>query len=174
MWRGRDAKLRRKYGTLRWDGLTGVHAIAAASSTTCALLSNGSVKCWGSNSVGQLGDGTTNPSSSLPVSASGLSGVTVLSGGNFHVCALLPDGAARCWGANASGQLGNGTSTFSSTPTPQAVLGVSGAIGVAAGGAHSCALLANGSATCWGDNSSAQLGTTAVSGMSLSPVPVLW
>jgi len=98
------------------SGLTGVRAIAAALSTTCALLSNGSVKCWGSNANGQLGDGTTNPSSSVPVSASGLSGVTVLSVSNGHACALLPDGTARCWGANSAGQLGNGEAGYAATP----------------------------------------------------------
>jgi hypothetical protein len=89
--------------------------IAAGGLHSLALLSNGTVRAWGWNVVGQLGDGTfTNRST--PVSVSGLSGVTTIATGWSHSLALLSDGTVRAWGYNEYGQLGDGTTTPSLTP----------------------------------------------------------
>jgi alpha-tubulin suppressor-like RCC1 family protein len=98
------------------SGLSGVSAISGRSDHTCALLSGGTVKCWGDNYLGQLGNGNTKTDYSMPVAVSGLSGVGAISAGSAHTCALLSVGTVECWGWNVSGQLGDGTTTDSSTP----------------------------------------------------------
>src|SRR3954469_9347285 len=75
---------------------------------TCVMVSSGTVDCWGRNFYGQLGDGTTN-NSSTPIPVSGLGGVVAIATGGAHTCAALASGTVECWGFNNDGQLGNGT-----------------------------------------------------------------
>jgi len=141
------------------SGLGGVVALTAGDGdSVCALLSNGTVKCWGDNSFGQLGDGTTT-ARLAPVLVNGLGGVPrAIATGGDHSCAVLANGTVQCWGNNASGQLGNGSTTASSTPVT--ATRVADAMTVSAGGSHSCAVLAGaGGISCWGDNTYGQLGT---------------
>jgi alpha-tubulin suppressor-like RCC1 family protein len=128
-----------------WGLISGVKAIAAGGNNTCALLDNGTLKCWGGNFANQ------------PVDVTGLSGVKAVSAGGRHICALLDTGGVKCWGWNSYGQLGNATNIDSTEPVDVTGLG-SGVSAVKAGHNHTCALLSTGAVKCWGWNRSGQLG----------------
>jgi alpha-tubulin suppressor-like RCC1 family protein/uncharacterized protein YjdB len=156
-------------------GLTsGVTAITSGIMHSCALLSSGSVKCWGANNYGQLGDGTTS-NRNEPAQVSGLtSGVVSISGGYEHTCAVLTNGEAKCWGRNGYGELGDGTTTNKSVPTSVKVDGqpISGIASISGGLRHTCAITTGGAAKCWGYNALASLGNGTVID-SLTPVNVV-
>ena len=134
-----------------------VTAIGTGGSHACALTKSGAVKCWGGNGLGQLGNNATT-NASTPVSVTGLqTGVEGIAVGNSHACARLADGSAKCWGWNAYGQLGNGSTTDSKTPVAVTGLGT-GVRTLGAGGYHNCAILTDDSLTCWGHNDQGQLG----------------
>ena len=139
------------------SGLSGVSSLALGYYSSCAILVGGTVRCWGYNLDGQLGNGTTT-SSSLPVAVSQLTDATAISAGNYHVCVVRSGGSVACWGSNGFAQLGNGFEGPSGSHTPAPVNYISNAIGVAAGGFHSCALRLDGSVYCWGYNFFGQLG----------------
>jgi alpha-tubulin suppressor-like RCC1 family protein len=141
------------------SGLTsGVTAISAGNYHTCALTIAGGVKCWGRNAYGELGDGTSTDRST-PVDVSGLtSGVAAITVAAYYTCALTTAGGVKCWGYNAYGELGDGTTT-NTQATPVDVSGLtSGVSAITAGGDHSCALTTVGGVKCWGDNSYGWLG----------------
>ncbi len=161
---------------------SGVTAISAGNSHTCAVIPKGAVRCWGSNQFGQIGStknsGTSNPNNiPLPVQTLN-SGVVAVTSGASHSCALLPKGAVKCWGANRYGQLGNpnnsGTNNPSNIPLPVQILS-SGVVAITSGANHNCALLTKGGVQCWGNNSFGQLGNATNSGSNNpnnSPLPV--
>lgn len=132
--------------------------IEAGGFYTCALMANGSVKCWGQNNAGQLGDGTFTSPRRTPVNVSGLTGVVALTAGYQQTCALTVAGAVKCWGSNSDGQLGNNDPLKASKNTPVDVSGLTSVIAITAGARHTCALKNSGGMQCWGQNSSNQLG----------------
>ncbi len=147
----------------------GARAVEAGMAHTCALLETGTVKCWGGNEAGQLGDGS-NTSSLAPVTVSELAGVTQISTAREHTCALLENGSIACWGRNWGGMLGDGTRDDRNAPVD--VVGLSSpATHVMAGGGFSCALVADGYVQCWGANELGQLGDGTFAD-SMSPVTV--
>ncbi len=148
--------------------LTNVIAIAAGGTSSYALLSNGTVKAWGSNGSGQLGDGSTTQRTS-PVSVSSLTSVVAIAAGSTHALALKSDGSVWAWGLNSSGQLGNNSTTNSNTPVQVTTLGYN-VVAMAAADYHSHAVLADGSTWGWGRNSSNELGDGGNTSPRLVPV----
>jgi alpha-tubulin suppressor-like RCC1 family protein len=155
------------------SSLTTVTAVAGGDDHACALLSSGTVECWGDNSYGQLGtsaDPTTGLANTLtPVAVAGLTNVTALAAGLSHTCALRSDGTVECWGSNDNGELGTSLSTSCNgfdkcSPTPTAVPGLSSVLAIAIGGDsstygdHTCALISGGTVKCWGYNGDGELG----------------
>jgi alpha-tubulin suppressor-like RCC1 family protein len=137
------------------DGWRDVRAISNGINTSCALLGNGTVSCLGKNSTGAVGDGTTTDRW-MPVAVSGLSNVVALnSGAGYHHCAVLANTTVKCWGANESAQLGDGT--YTRRTVPATVTGLSGATQVSVGERHTCARKSDGIVWCWGSNDVGQL-----------------
>jgi prepilin-type N-terminal cleavage/methylation domain-containing protein len=148
---------------------SGVSELSGGTAYMCALMVAGTVKCWGDNGYGQLGNDST-VRSSVPVDVLGLTGVTVLAGGDTHICAVA-NGGAKCWGNNTygddgdnNGNGGGGGQNMTDAHIPVDVLGLtSGVIDISAGLAHSCAVTSSGAVWCWGYNSTGQLGINPVS-----------
>ncbi len=165
-----------------------VTALALGWAHACAVVDPGGlVYCWGDNGTRQLGPGTTAPSSPVPVLVTGISGVAapasasappaIVAGGGVtgsppapfgHTCAVGAGGLA-CWGANASGQLGDGSTVTSAAPRP--VTGLATAAALAAGGSHTCAAT-GGVLRCWGEGASGQLGDGGTASRT-TPSPVV-
>lgn len=147
----------------------------------------GTVLTWGNNARGQLGDGSTAGSSSIPGRACGnatctmpLGKIVQVAGGDDHSIALLENGSVISWGANLSGQLGDGTNTDRTTPVKVCAVGeaapctsfLDGVVAVAAGDVHSLALLTDGTVVSWGNNGFGQLGEGSAVNHETSPVRV--
>ena len=134
-------------------------AISSGYRHNCAILDNGSVSCWGWNNVGQLGNGGNTNQNTPQIINLGLGRTAVsISAQNAHTCAVLDNDAVSCWGDNEYGQLGIGTTTDQNTPqTVNLGLGKT-AVSVSGGSFNSCAVLNDGSLTCWGDNTYNQFG----------------
>jgi alpha-tubulin suppressor-like RCC1 family protein len=139
---------------------TDVKSVSSGNLFKCALLNIGTVKCWGLNDVGQLGNGSKS-SYFGPVQVPGLRDVISMSSGRAHTCAVIKTGAVKCWGAGADGQLGAATSSNAVEPVDVPGL-TSNVRSVAAGGSHTCALLFDGSVKCLGANQDGELGNGSI------------
>jgi alpha-tubulin suppressor-like RCC1 family protein len=145
-------------------------SIAAGVAHTCVVLSTGTIRCWGYNSNGQLGDGTINSTkANPPITVSGIgSGAGQVAAGGYHTCAIV-SGAAQCWGFGQQGQLGNGGTSDSLVPV--AVSGWTSNVQQLAGGFDQTCGVRSGAAYCWGANHSGQLGFGTNTDAS-TPTPV--
>lgn len=155
--------------------VSGGHAfvsLAAGAEHTCGATRGGEVLCWGRNERGQLGSGTGGTESReeyrrLPAPVAGAERYVRVFAGGAHACGLTAAGRALCWGENADGQLGDGTTMRRTRPAP-----VAGGVSwreIAPGGTHTCAVARDGAAWCWGRGSEGQLGSGRLAG---SPAPV--
>lgn len=148
-------------------------AIALGSGHSCALLDNGTVKCWGRNEQGQLGYDDTSPRGDISGSMLSLGTVNLGTGrtakaiaaGSWHTCALLDDDSVKCWGMNDNGQLGQNdvtdrgnTAGAMAALTPIDLGTGRHAVKISAGHQSTCVVLDNGQAKCWGANAAANLG----------------
>ena len=165
------------------SGLQNVTALAAGYDFTCALLANGNVACWGSDSMSQLGDGLRTIFRSTPVVVAGIPPAGAVVAGRDGACALGLDGAVRCWGNGSLGQLGSGagpssagSSSSGGGPAASGAVLMQGLVGattaLASGDDHRCAVQSGGTVQCWGWNSFGQLGNGTTSDYSTVPVAV--
>ena len=147
-------------------GLANVTDITAGWSHVCAVAS-GTVKCWGENSNGGIGDGSATLRTS-PTTATGVTGITeVTAGGGFTCAREAVGGTAQCWGYNISGMLADGTTMERRTAVSAA--GVSSAVEIVAGDFHSCSVASDSTVKCWGSNDRSQLGFTT--SLTYQPFP---
>jgi hypothetical protein len=149
--------------------------ISAGAYHTCAVLDDGTLKCWGSNGGGQLGIGTntatTTPSG--PVNLGADRTAMQIFAGLYHTCAVLDDGTVKCWGSGGNGQLGIGTNTVTRTPSAPLDLGAGRtAMQISAGWLHTCAVLDDGTVKCWGYNAYGQLGIGSTTNTNTPSGPI--
>ena len=163
-----DGEGRQLYTLKVGEAVFQARQIVAGGAHSCAILPDTTVKCWGHNAYGQMGDGSA-VNRLTPVSVSGLSGVQQLTAGYQHTCAILSTGEVKCWGYNGMGQLGDGSTMHRYIPV--SVSGLSGVQHLEAGGLHTCARLSTGGVQCWGYNGNGQLGDGSTT-QRLTPVSV--
>jgi len=166
------------------NGIDDATQISVGENDACALLSTGSVECWGENWYGQLGDGSdagpdscnfADSCSTDPVAVSDITDATQITVGFEDACAVFSHGSVSCWGLNLDGELGFGSSDnchdVSCSTVPGRVSGVSDATASSTGGTDTCALISGGSIYCWGYNLYGELGDGTTEGSDV-PVPV--
>ena len=149
----------------------GATKVVAGVGHTCAMLFDGTIRCWGDGGAGQLGNGLIN-ASLTPVTTTGIGPISDIVAGESHTCAILAaDGSVWCWGWNVYGQLGSAVTTTvsggqsgSATPVKVPSFPPTGtkAIALAAAYAHTCAALSDGSVWCWGSDTNEQLGLASM------------
>ena len=146
-------------------GLTNITKVVSGAGHVCALKSDGNLYCWGDNFYGEVGIGSATNYFNTPQHVTFASAVTDIAASYETTCALLFSGAVQCWGAGSYGQLGNGTTAYSSNVPVTAMS--SGATAISVGKTFACAGTSTG-VKCWGDNSDVQLGNNGAN--SSTPV----
>lgn len=150
--------------------LSNVAALAAGEWHTCAAMTTGQVECWGANDLAQLANLAKRPSSTPLTTPVGPA--TQIAAGRSHTCARLINGAVLCWGDNRTSQTGLQRPLLAKPSLPVLVPNIVGAVFVAAGEEHSCAVQEDGFLLCWGDNHFGQLGHGIQEHHSFPPMPV--
>ncbi len=147
--------------------------VALGGTHTCARKPEGTVKCWGDDSLGQTGtNGVAGDGGAvLAASDTGVADARHIASGKSHTCIIHTSGKVSCWGSDVSGQLGD-NNPGGKSPVPVDVMSVGDATAICAGGNFTCVLRQGGGAACWGDNLSGQLGTPNIASQSAVPVQV--
>ncbi|MFZ9595765.1 MAG: RCC1 domain-containing protein, partial [Bdellovibrionia bacterium] len=153
------------------NSTTAYLSVATGNSHSCGIANSGILRCWGDNTYGQLGLGSSTPSQSSPVQVNSTSAFIAVSAGGSHTCGITGSGLIQCWGNNTSGQLGVGSSTPSQS-SPVQINSTSTYVAVVAGASHSCGIRSSGPIECWGDNTYGQLGMGSSTPFQISPVQV--
>ena len=173
---------------LRVADLSDATDVSVGDGYACALRTGGTVSCWGANSSNTIGTGQMSgpdscalagselPCALRPNQVQAVSTAVAISAGTGTACAVLGNGHVRCWGTNAGGALGSGTSvgprtckaptgiTFACSPSPVEVRDLDNAVDVSVGGGYACALTAKKTVKCWGHNYAGTLGIGTNSG----------
>ncbi|MCK6546358.1 hypothetical protein L6R52_10960 [Myxococcota bacterium] len=152
--------------TLFCGGIVPPAEVAGGEAFSCGIRNDRTVRCWGSNQYGQIGDGT-NTQRRTATAVSGLADAAGITAGRNHACAVLTNGTVWCWGQGTSGELGNGVLAASNVPVQ--VSGITNAVQIAAGALHTCARLADNTVRCWGNTAST--GICGSGGASTCPTP---
>ncbi|MCP3102291.1 Ig-like domain-containing protein [Myxococcus sp. K15C18031901] len=160
-----------RYAATRVPGISGAVAVAPGFRHTLVLLEDGTVRAFGNNANGQLGDGTV-VAKDYPVVVRGLTDVVKVLGGSMHSAALKRDGTVWVWGRNDYGNLGNGVADGDSHPLPSQVPGVTDVVDIANGRDHLLAVHTDGTVSAWGLDVSGQLGLGFISPGTESATPV--
>ncbi len=146
--------------------------LSAGDDHVCAVRRTGSVACWGDKGHGRLGNGTTSGYSDVPLTVPGITSAIQVSAGDRHTCVVLATGGVLGWGDRGRGRVGDG-STSSNALVPVAVPGIANAAQVSAGREHTCVVLLDGTARCWGNNDDDRIGDgSSTSGDQLTPAVV--
>ncbi len=156
-----DGTSENRYIPIYIGGENSFESVYLSAVFTCGILQNGSALCWGRNNYGQLGMGN-NTQMYNPQFVVGGYNFSKISVGRLHVCGILQNGSALCWGRNNYGQLGLGVSNTTTMYFPTYVLGGKIFDEISIGEYHSCGILQNGSALCWGRNNYGQLGDNSI------------
>jgi alpha-tubulin suppressor-like RCC1 family protein len=161
---------------------TAINISTGQGAHACAVLQNGTVMCWGSNTFGQLGTGFVvgsidpNLYSSTPLQVTGVTNATKVTVGLAHSCAVLTTGAVKCWGYTQQGLLGDGTPTDPNatawTSLPVQVTEVTNATSISANANYTCATLSSGSLKCWGQELSGEFGDGSLASIAITPVTI--
>ena len=151
--------------------------VAAGQAHSCVVLQTSTLKCFGSNSSGQLGQNISTTSNDTPTAVVFGENVDAVSAGSDFTCGLSSTGSVKCFGSNHKGQLANGTTSFTPRPEAQGVtgVGVDRVVALVAGDLHACAVISTGAVMCWGSNEYGQVGvdTSRAPQMSAATVGVL-
>lgn len=153
-------------------GVTSAQEVVLGDDFACARRTDGVVLCWGSDGLGQLGDGPGGTARVTPAPTSAMPPAVELAAAAGHACARTMTGDVYCWGDNFGGQGGRDGFATPQLNSPTIVPGVSGATELAAGDNHTCARVAAG-IVCWGDNPSGELGDGTLT-PHFTPAPVVW